>query len=153
MTAEAFQDLFKGTDLNHDNAGEVAQALRTHVAIESWRSSAANLLQVSLSLTLAGFAPFFTKREFNRTYQIFNNEEVQEFRKDVQDGIYHLFVLHADNALPEEFTNLKYGQNVTISNISNLYFFIYISSQLKSSFTCITACYYESANFPKQQNT
>ena len=39
------------------------------------------------------FAPFFTKREFNRTYQIFNNEEVQEFRKDVQDGIYDLTVL------------------------------------------------------------
>ncbi len=39
------------------------------------------------------FAPFFTKREFNKTYQIFNNEEVQEFKKDVQDGIYDLTVL------------------------------------------------------------
>jgi hypothetical protein len=39
------------------------------------------------------FAPFFTKRDFNRTYQIFNNEEVQEFKRDVQDGIYDLTVL------------------------------------------------------------
>tara|TARA_B100001094_G_C18188500_1_gene805505 strand:- start:4 stop:4518 length:4515 start_codon:yes stop_codon:yes gene_type:complete len=39
------------------------------------------------------FAPFFTKREFNKTYQIFNNEVVQEFKKDVQDGIYDLTVL------------------------------------------------------------
>ena len=39
------------------------------------------------------FAPFFTKREFNKTYQVFNNEVVQEFKKDVQDGIYDLTVL------------------------------------------------------------
>ena len=39
------------------------------------------------------FAPFFTKREYNKTYQIFNNEEVQEFKKDIQDGIYDLTVL------------------------------------------------------------
>ena len=39
------------------------------------------------------FAPFFTKRQFNKTYQIFNNEEVQEFKKDVQDGIYDLTIL------------------------------------------------------------
>ena len=39
------------------------------------------------------FAPFFTKREFNKTYQIFNNEEVQEFKKDVQDGIYDLTII------------------------------------------------------------
>ena len=39
------------------------------------------------------FAPFFTKRKFNKTYQIFNNEEVQQFKRDVQDGIYDLTIL------------------------------------------------------------
>ena len=39
------------------------------------------------------FAPFFTKRSFGTSYQIFNNEEVQKFSKGVQDGIYDLTVL------------------------------------------------------------
>ena len=39
------------------------------------------------------FAPFFIKRRLEKSYQIFNNEEVQKFSKGVQDGIYDLTVL------------------------------------------------------------
>ena len=65
------------------------------------------------------FAPFFTKRQFNKTYQIFNNEEVQEFKKDVQDGIYDLTVLGyiaqpgvspfstSSNYFPQNINNLR----------------------------------------------
>ena len=65
------------------------------------------------------FAPFFTKRELNKTYQVFNNEEVQEFKKDVQDGIYDLTVLGyiaqpnvspfstAANYFPQNINNLR----------------------------------------------
>ena len=45
-------------------------------------------------------------------YYIYRNEIITPYIKDVQDGIYHLFVLHADNPIPTEFTGLKYGQNV-----------------------------------------
>ena len=61
------------------------------------------------------FAPFFTKREFNRTYQIFNNEEVQEFKKDVQDGIYDLTVLGytaQPGVLPFSTTSNFFPQNI-----------------------------------------
>ena len=65
------------------------------------------------------FAPFFTKRQFNNTYQIFNNEEVQEFKKDIQDGVYDLTVLGytaqpgispfstAANYFPQNINNLR----------------------------------------------
>mgnify|MGYP007000407100 len=39
-------------------------------------------------------------------------ETISPYIKDTQDGIYHLFILHADNPITEEFTDLKYGQNV-----------------------------------------
>ena len=61
------------------------------------------------------FAPFFTKREFNKTYQIFNNEEVQEFKKDVQDGIYDLTVvgyIAQPSVTPFSTTSNFFSQNV-----------------------------------------
>ena len=56
--------------------------------------------------------PRFERNDLKSNFYIYRNETISPFIKDTQDGIYHLFVLHADNALPEEFTNLKYGQNV-----------------------------------------
>ncbi len=61
------------------------------------------------------FAPFFTKRQFNNTYQVFNNEEVQEFKKDVQDGIYDLTVLGytaQPNVTPFSTTSNFFPQNI-----------------------------------------
>ena len=56
--------------------------------------------------------PRFERNDLKSNFYIYRNETISPYIKDTQDGIYHLFVLHADNALPEEFTNLKYGQNV-----------------------------------------
>jgi len=64
------------------------------------------------------FAPFFTKREFNKTYQIFNNEEVQEFKKDVQDGIYDLTVL--GYIAQPGVTPFSTSANFFAQNINNL---------------------------------
>ena len=61
------------------------------------------------------FAPFFTKRTLNKTYQIFNNEEVQAFKKDVQDGIYDLTVLgylSQPNVTPFSTTANFFAQNI-----------------------------------------
>ena len=65
------------------------------------------------------FAPFFTKRNLGPSFQIFNNEIVQEFSKGVQDGIYDLTVLGyltqpdvspfstTSNYFPQDINNLR----------------------------------------------
>jgi len=61
------------------------------------------------------FAPFFTKRSFNKTYQVYNNEQVQEFKKDIQDGIYDLTVLgyiSQPNVSPFSTASNFFSQNV-----------------------------------------
>ena len=56
--------------------------------------------------------PRFERNNLQSNFYIYRNEAISSYIKDVQDGIYHLFVLHADNAIPTEFTGVKYGQNV-----------------------------------------
>ena len=56
--------------------------------------------------------PRFERNDNKSNLYIYRNETITPYIKDTQDGIYHLFVLHADNPVLEEFTDLKYGQNV-----------------------------------------
>ena len=56
--------------------------------------------------------PRFERNDSKSNFYIYRNETITPYIKDTQDGIYHLFVLHADNSITEEFTDLKYGQNV-----------------------------------------
>ena len=56
--------------------------------------------------------PRFERNDIKSNFYIYRNETISPYIKDTQDGIYHLFVLHADNAISEEFTDLKFGQNV-----------------------------------------
>ena len=56
--------------------------------------------------------PRFERNDNKKNLYIYRNETITPYIKDTQDGIYHLFVLHADNQVTEEFTDLKFGQNV-----------------------------------------
>ena len=51
--------------------------------------------------------PRFERNDIKSNFYIYRNETISPYIKDTQDGIYHLFVLHADNAISEEFTDLK----------------------------------------------
>ena len=57
--------------------------------------------------------PRFQRNDLQSNHYIYRSEVISEYIKDVQDGIYHLFVLKADNAINTEFTDQKYSQNVT----------------------------------------
>ena len=57
-------------------------------------------------------SPRFERNDNKKNLYIYRNETITPYIKDTQDGIYHLFVLHADNQVTEEFTDLKFGQNV-----------------------------------------
>ena len=58
------------------------------------------------------FLPRLTKNNLKTNYYIYRKEIISEFIKDIQDGIYHLYVIKADKAIDSEYTYLKYSQNV-----------------------------------------
>jgi microcystin-dependent protein len=57
--------------------------------------------------------PRFERNDLKRNYFIYRSDVISEYIENVQDGIYHLYVLNSDNAISSEFTNLKYSQNIT----------------------------------------
>ena len=56
--------------------------------------------------------PRFERNDIQGNYFIYRSDVISQYVEGVQDGIYHLYVLNADNPIPQEFTNLKYSQNV-----------------------------------------
>jgi hypothetical protein len=58
------------------------------------------------------FLPRFERNDLQSNYYIYRNEVINEYKSGVSDGIYHLYVLNAKNAIPVEFVTSKYGQNV-----------------------------------------
>ena len=57
--------------------------------------------------------PRFQRNDLQSNLYIYRSEVINDYIKDVQDGIYHLYVLKADNTITTEFTDQKYSQNVT----------------------------------------
>jgi len=57
--------------------------------------------------------PRFERSDWKGNYYIYRNDVIAPYIKDVQDGIYHLYVLNADNTVSTEFTSNSYSQNVT----------------------------------------
>ena len=58
-------------------------------------------------------SPRFEKNDTKKNFYIYRKEVIKEYIPNISDGIYHLYALSADNPVTEEFTDLKYGQNVT----------------------------------------
>ena len=56
--------------------------------------------------------PRFERNDLKSNYFVYRSEVITPYIYNTQDGIYHLYVLKADNAIPTEFTGLKYSQNV-----------------------------------------
>ncbi len=56
--------------------------------------------------------PRFQKLDLISNFYIYRNEVIKPYINNIQDGVYHLYVLNSKNAVPVEFTNYKYSQNV-----------------------------------------
>ena len=56
--------------------------------------------------------PRIERSDLLSNYYVYRNETISPYIENQQDGIYHLFVLNASNQVSDEFTNLKYSQNV-----------------------------------------
>ena len=57
-------------------------------------------------------SPRFERNDLQSNFYIYRNEIIQEYINGERDGIYHLYVTNSGNAISEEFTNIKYSQNV-----------------------------------------
>ena len=56
--------------------------------------------------------PRFKRNDLQSNYFVYRNEVISPFIYNVQDGIYHLYVLNASNKVIGEFNNLQYSQNI-----------------------------------------
>jgi len=57
--------------------------------------------------------PRFERNDLTSNYYIYRSEVLSPHVYNVQDGVYHVYVLNADNAVATEFTSSKFSQNVT----------------------------------------
>jgi len=57
-------------------------------------------------------SPRFERNNLQSNIYNYRNELITPYIEGIQDGIYHIYALIADKAVPTEFTNIKYSQNV-----------------------------------------
>jgi len=54
----------------------------------------------------------FERNDAQNNYYIYRNDVITPYIFGVQDGVYQITTLNFENAIPTEFTDYKYGQNV-----------------------------------------
>jgi hypothetical protein len=57
-------------------------------------------------------SPRFERNNLQSNIYSYRNEVITPYIEGIQDGVYHIYALIADKAVPTEFTNIKYSQNV-----------------------------------------
>jgi hypothetical protein len=57
-------------------------------------------------------SPRFERNNLQSNLYNYRNEVITPYISGIQDGVYHIYTLSADKAVPTEFTNIKYSQNV-----------------------------------------
>jgi hypothetical protein len=56
--------------------------------------------------------PRFERNNLQSNLYNYRSEVISPYISGIQDGVYHIYTLSADKAVTEEFTNIKYSQNV-----------------------------------------
>ena len=57
--------------------------------------------------------PRFSRNDWKGNFYIYRSDVITPYSYNVQDGVYHLYVLNASNVVPTEFTNSYFRQNIT----------------------------------------
>ena len=57
--------------------------------------------------------PKFTRNNNQKNLYVYRVETITNYIKDIQDGVFYLYVLNANNSIESEFTVDKFSQNVT----------------------------------------
>ena len=56
--------------------------------------------------------PRFERNDLQSNFYVYRSDVISDYKQNVQDGIYHLYVLNYSNSVPGEFSNYKYSQNI-----------------------------------------
>ena len=56
--------------------------------------------------------PRFERNDLKSNLYVYRRETISPYEYNVQDGIYHLYILNSENAVPNEFTDYRYGQKI-----------------------------------------
>ena len=56
--------------------------------------------------------PRFERNNLQSNLYNYRSEVISPYISGIQDGVYHIYTLSADKAVPTEFTDIKYSQNV-----------------------------------------
>ena len=64
-------------------------------------------------IATASNLPRFERNNLQSNIYAYRNERISDYKENVQDGIFHIYPLNSGNPITEEFTDSKYGQNVT----------------------------------------
>ena len=70
---------------------------------------------VNTTHTRTTLLPRFDRNDCKGNFFVYRTEVITPYIQDVQDGVFHLFVLNSNNAMDEpsgEFSELKYNQNI-----------------------------------------
>jgi hypothetical protein len=59
------------------------------------------------------FLPRFERNDNKSNFYVYRSEVINDYIENQQDGVYHVYVLKSNYAVPEEYTDLNYSQNVT----------------------------------------
>jgi hypothetical protein len=60
-----------------------------------------------------GDLPYFRRKRYNNTYQVYRTREIQKYISNVQDGIYHLVLVNFSNSpTVTPFNSLKFSQPI-----------------------------------------
>jgi hypothetical protein len=57
-------------------------------------------------------SPRFERNNLQSNLYNYRSEVITPYISGIQDGVYHIYTLSADKAIPTEFTGIKYSQNV-----------------------------------------
>ena len=77
---------------------EITQAVSTPVGIHTFARNT--------------FLPRFVRKDLQSNLYAYRNEVISNYVSGSRDGVYHIYVLNANNAVSDEFTSYKYSQNV-----------------------------------------
>jgi len=56
--------------------------------------------------------PRFERNDLKSNLYVYRSDVISQYEYTVQDGIYHLYILNSQNAVPDHFTEYKYSQNI-----------------------------------------
>ena len=56
--------------------------------------------------------PRFERNDLKGNFFVYRSEVITPYIFNVQDGVYHVYLLNSSNSIPTEFTNLKYSQSI-----------------------------------------